>query len=115
MRDRHARIPVRAWQDYVAQFRERMGAIATAAQEVCTREELELLGADLLEWPEERIADHLGLSAEALRARRVEIHEKIREAIGSERVEKLSRRRRDNKGTTGPAEIDREERRRRRA
>ncbi|MGH2798721.1 MAG: hypothetical protein ACRDM0_13850 [Thermoleophilaceae bacterium] len=83
----------RAWREYVARYRKRMTAIATAAEEVWTREELELLGADLLQWPEDRTAYHLGVSVKELRARRDEIHERIRAAIGPERIAMLSCRR----------------------
>jgi hypothetical protein len=62
---------------------------------VCDEEELELIGADLLEWSASRTASHLGVSERDLEARREAVHEKIRAAIGAERIRDLSKRRRD--------------------
>jgi hypothetical protein len=82
-----------AWKTYVAEYREKMSLIAQTAERVCHQRELELIAADLWEWPEQRTADHLGLSIEELRSFREEIHEKIRAGIGEETVSELSKRR----------------------
>jgi hypothetical protein len=83
-----------AWHAYINEYKEKMGAIAEAAQRVCDERELELIGGDLLEWPEQRLADHLGLSPAELRTMREQTHEKIRDAIGQETVTVMAQRRR---------------------
>lgn len=53
-----------AWRTYLREYREKIALIAETAERVCDHRELELIGADLMEWPEQRTADHLGLSVE---------------------------------------------------
>lgn len=84
----------RTWRQYVERQQGMLDVIATTAEQVCTHRELEILGADLIEWPDERIADQLGITAEALVAERDEAHRKIRGAIGEAGISEAARRRR---------------------
>jgi hypothetical protein len=90
----------RLWLQYVDKFRNRLSAIATAAQEVCEESELELLGATLLEWSDERIAGYFEITQKEVKARREAIYEKIRTGMGDERIAELSRRRPSPDSTT---------------
>ena len=83
-----------AWREYVEKYRERIGAIAEVAQQVCEREELELLGAELLGWEETRIAGFHEISVQELGKRREAIHEKIRTKMGQDKIAEVTRRRR---------------------
>jgi len=83
-----------AWREYVEKYRERIGAIAEVAQRVCAHEELELLGAELLGWEETRIAGFHEITVQELRKRREAVHEKIRAAMGEQKIAEMTRRRR---------------------
>jgi hypothetical protein len=83
-----------AWYAYVEKASKQLSAIAETAQHVCDEAELEVIGADLLGWSEERTASFLGLTPAELKARRNGAHDKIRAGIPPGRVAELTRRRR---------------------
>ena len=83
-----------AWLAYAREFSEKYNLIVEAANQACTDDELAVIRGGLMEWPEERIAESLGVTVSKVRAIREQAHEKIREAIGQGTVSELGRRRR---------------------
>jgi hypothetical protein len=86
----------REWRARVACFRDQYHEIADTANRVCDQRELQVLVYDIDRRSDAFIADRVGLSVPGLKAFREQIHAKIREAIGKQRIAELSERRRYN-------------------